>query len=194
MKTAIEPNETELEKLRKEALEWLERQKYPLPFIKLAVENYALTAVEPREIDPDIYVKPPKGKTTHKGTLHPVKSESHPNTEEGKDNFCKCENPIPQATLSHACQKCYKILKEYTVKCFVIVVNEGVCEITVIMPVNASVYELCRSALSEAGHHSVPKKDIYSMIFKTSLDDMVTKLKANLVLKSVNGLWRLTNA
>lgn len=25
-------------------------------------------------------------------------------------NICKCEYPIPQATLSHACQNCYKII------------------------------------------------------------------------------------
>ena len=30
------------------------------------------------------------------------------------DDICRCVNPVPQATLSHACQNCYKILREYT--------------------------------------------------------------------------------
>ena len=34
--------------------------------------------------------------------------------QEGERAICQCENPVPQATLSHACQNCYKILKEYS--------------------------------------------------------------------------------
>lgn len=26
---------------------------------------------------------------------------------------CQCEHPVPQATLSHACQNCHKLLKGY---------------------------------------------------------------------------------
>ena len=44
MKTAIDPNESEFEKLKREALEWLEKQDWKgravPPFIYLALENF----------------------------------------------------------------------------------------------------------------------------------------------------------
>lgn len=32
----------------------------------------------------------------------------------GEKEICECEHPVPQITLSHACQYCYKILREYS--------------------------------------------------------------------------------
>lgn len=35
-----------------------------------------------------------------------------PDEQEGKE-VCACEYPVPQATMSHICQNCYKTLRNY---------------------------------------------------------------------------------
>ena len=82
MKTATDINESELEKARREALDWLERKGRAVhPFIHLAVENYGKVAShpeQPQEQDPEADI--PK---------HPTSYRDFTMTEPGKELFEK---------------------------------------------------------------------------------------------------------
>jgi hypothetical protein len=50
MKTAIDKNESELEKMKREALEWIERCKGAPPFISVAVNAFTSQRIDRREV------------------------------------------------------------------------------------------------------------------------------------------------
>ena len=102
--------------------------------------------------------------------------------------ICECENPIPQAMLSYACQKCFKPLKSYTKEYFVIVWHKEVTEVTVHAIPIESVLNVCLQALNEIGVN-VTDKEIESPVI--NLSDEVQSIKQSILLKYIEGIWTL---
>ena len=101
--------------------------------------------------------------------------------------ICECKNPIPQATLSHACQNCYKVLKEYARDYYVIIWHDTVTEVTVQSSPQEPVLNVCIKALSEIGVNA-SKSDIDSIVI--DLDAEVQDIKRSVLLK-IKQEWHL---
>ncbi len=94
--------------------------------------------------------------------------------------ICECANPIPQVTLSTACQTCFKGLKKYAKEYFVIVWHERVTEVSVFALPNESVLNICKQALREL---NISTENIESPVI--DLNSKVQDIKFSVLLKYI---------